>query len=189
MSQFEQSPSQTIGPFFHNALIQMTDGQNVLVNEKTAGQKIIITGLVLDGDGQPVEDSMVEIWQADANGYFNHPADPNQAKSDPEFMGHGRSQAVDAGRFSFTTVKPGIIAGEATPYINLRVFARGMLIHAISRIYFSDETTNKSDAVLNSVPAERRDTLVAKLDPAELIPTYRLDLNMQGENETVFFNP
>lgn len=189
MSQYEQSPSQTIGPFFHNALIQMTDDQNVLVNEKTAGQKIIITGLVLDGDGEPVTDSMVEVWQADANGYFNHPADPNQAKADPEFMGHGRSQAVDAGRFSFTTVKPGVIAGEVTPYINLRVFARGMLIHAISRIYFSDESANENDAVLNRVPAERRHTLVAKLDPAEAIPTYRFDLNMQGDNETVFFNP
>ena len=189
MSQFEQSPSQTIGPFFRNALIEMTADQNNLINENTAGQKIVITGLVMDGDNQPITDSMVEIWQADANGYFNHPADPNRAKADPAFSGHGRSEAVNGGRYTFTTIKPGIIPGTVTPYINLRVFARGMLIHAISRIYFSDEAENDNDEILNSVPAERRQTLIAQLDPAQPIPTYRFDLNMQGENETVFFNP
>ena len=90
----------------------------------------------------PIPDALVEIWQPDAQGYFHHPADPNQTKADPNFRGFGRAETVNGGKYSFKTVKPGVIAGGAAPYINVRLFSRGMLIHAITRIYFSDEASN-----------------------------------------------
>lgn len=187
---YQQSVSQTVGPFFHHALISV--GQNVLVNERTQGERIYIEGRVLDGDHLPVGDAMVEIWQADANGLFNHPADDRQAQADRHFAGFGRSDTVKNGLFIFKTIKPGIIpsATEAqAPYINVRVFARGMLIHAITRLYFADEPANESDTVLNLVPAERRNTLIATRDESQGTPIYRFDIVLQGEHETVFFNP
>ncbi len=186
-----QSPSQTVGPFFHDALIH--GGENVLVGEGAAGQRIYLEGRVLDGDGQPVPDAMLEIWQADAFGYFNHPADPNQAKADPFFRGFGRSDTAQEGRFWFKTVKPGPVPWDdeqrQAPHVNVRVFARGMLIHAVTRLYFSDESANQSDPVLNSVPSERRPTLIAQLKESDDLPTYCFDIRLQGEGETVFFNP
>lgn len=188
---FPQSPSQTVGPFFHDALIR--GGENVLAGEGAAGQRIYLEGRVLDGDGQSVPDAMLEIWQADAHGYFNHPADPNQAKADPFFRGFGRSDTVQGGRFWFKTVKPGPVPWDDTqkqaPHVNVRVFARGMLIHAVTRLYFSDESANQTDPVLNSVPPERRPTLIAQLKKSDDLPTYCFDIRLQGEGETVFFNP
>ena len=181
-----QSPSQTVGPFFHNCLIR--GGENSLTTPQTQGQHIVIQGQVFDGDGQPVPDAMVEIWQADANGYFNHPEDPNQAQADPNFQGFGRAETADYGRFTFHTIKPGTIPGEQTPYINVRVFARGMLIHAVTRLYFADESGNANDDVLNAVPADRRDTLIAAPEDVPGFPTYRFDIHLQGEQETVFFD-
>ena len=186
----QQSPSQTIGPFFHYGLI--FGGENLLVNERTQGEQIYIEGQVLDGDGQPVGDALVEIWQADANGYFNHPADPAQSKADRFFAGFGRSDTVKDDHFSFKTIKPGAIASEEAkqaPHISVRVFARGMLIHAQTRLYFSDEPANQRDAILNSVPEARRHTLIAQRQQAQGLPTYRFDIHLQGQAETVFFNP
>ena len=186
-----QTPSQTVGPFFRDALIR--GGENILVNEQTAGRRILIKGRVLDGAGQPVPDALVEIWQADANGFFNHEADPNQAQADPHFHGFGRSDTVDNGRFTFKTIKPGIPAyagtGQAAPFVNVRVFARGMLIHAVTRLYFADESGNEQDAVLYSIDETRRHTLIAQRAETADLPTYRFDIHLQGENETVFFNP
>lgn len=182
-----QSPSQTVGPFFHYGLI--FGGENILVNEQTAGQWIALTGHVFDGDGLPVPDALIEIWQADAQGFFNHPNDPNQAKSDLNFRGFGRSDTVAGGQFYFKTIKPGIIPGSHTPYVNMYIFSRGMLIHAHTRLYFADEPGNADDPVLNSVPAERRATLIARQQETGDIPTYRFDIHLQGEAETVFFNP
>lgn len=191
-----QSPSQTVGPFFHYGLT--LGGENLLVNDRTQGEHIYIEGQVLDGDGQPVPDAMVEIWQADANGHFNHPADPGQSKADPFFAGFGRSETVKEGRlgsasgFSFKTIKPGVIASEdqkQAPHIAVHVFARGMLIHALTRIYFSDESANQNDPVLLSVPEARRQTLIAQRQNVQGLPTYRFDIHLQGEQETVFFNP
>ncbi len=181
-----QSPSQTIGPFFHNGLIH--GNENILTTSQTQGEPILIQGQVLDGDGNPVPDAMVEIWQADANGFFNHPEDPHQAQADPNFGGFGRAQTVDDGRFTFHTIKPGAIPGEQTPYINVRVFARGMLIHAVTRLYFAGEAGNASDDVLNSVPDGRRETLVATREESPGFPTYRFNIHLQGEQETVFFD-
>lgn len=181
-----QSPSQTVGPFYHNCLIR--GQEHLLTTPQTQGQAILITGQVFDGDMQPIPDAMVEIWQADARGYFNHPEDPNQAQADPYFRGFGRSDTVENGRFTFHTIKPGTIPGEPTPYINVRLFSRGMLIHAVTRLYFADELGNAADAVLNLVPPERRETLIATQEKSAGFPTYRFDIHLQGENETVFFD-
>jgi len=181
-----QSPSQTVGPFFHNCLIH---GQaNRLITPHTQGQPIVIQGQVLDGDGQPVPDAMVEIWQADANGFFNHADDPNQPQADPHFTGFGRAETVEHGRFTFHTIKPGIILGEQVPYVNLRIFARGMLVHAVTRLYFADEAGNATDPVLNSVPGDRRETLIARQEQVPGFPTYCFNIHLQGDQETVFFD-
>lgn len=186
----EQTPSQTVGPFFHYGLIH--GGENILVNDLTKGQRIRITGTVFDGDGHVVEDAMVEIWQPDSQGIFNHPADAKHEQADPQFKGFGRSDTSNSGMYMFKTVKPGRIAshdvpGQA-PYINVRVFSRGMLIHAVTRLYFSDEN-NRTDPVLTSVEKARQATLIAQREETEDLPTYRFDIQLQGEGETVFFNP
>jgi protocatechuate 3,4-dioxygenase alpha subunit len=187
----KQTPSQTAGPFFSFSLI--SGGENVLVNEGAAGERIYVKGRVLDGDGEPVTDALVEIWQADAQGIYNHANDPRYQQVDEHFRGFGRSQTVDDGKFWFKTVKPGPVAGEEgqnqAPHINVRVFARGMLIHAVTRLYFADEEANQTDPVLNAVDLERRPTLLAMREQSEDLPTYRLDIHLQGERETVFFNP
>lgn len=188
-----QTPSQTVGPFFEFGLFAQPR-QNVLVNDDTKGQRIIIRGQVVDGVGDPVPDAMLEIWQADASGFFNHPADPNHASADPNFRGFGRADTVDNGRFSFRTVKPGTVRFDETqdqaPHINVRVFSRGMLIHAYTRLYFSDEPeANKTDPVLNLVPADRQHTLIALRQDGDDLPTYCFNIVLQGKNETAFFDP
>lgn len=188
----KQTGSQTVGPFFSIGLIK--GGENLLVQERTAGQRIYITGKVLDGDGQPVNDALVEIWQADAQGIYNHPADPRREQADPHFQGFGRCGSDDDGNFSFKTIKPGPVPfnseRDQAPHLNVRVFSRGMLLHAVTRLYFSDEAANASDPVLNSIDdRERRKTLIAIRDDSEGTPTYRFDIHLQGERETVFFEP
>jgi len=185
----EQSPSQTVGPFFHFGLFH--GGENSLVNDATQGQRIRIIGHVFDGDGIAIPDAMVEIWQADAQGYFNHPTDPNQGRADKQFRGFGRSDTVNDGIFSFETIKPGAVARQddnlQAPHINVRVFSRGLLIHVDTRLYFAGESANDSDALLNSIDPARRHTLMAILVDSGHVPTYRFDIHMQGDDETVFF--
>jgi protocatechuate 3,4-dioxygenase, alpha subunit len=185
----EQSPSQTVGPFFHYGLFQ--GGENILVNDETRGQRIVITGQVLDGDGAPIPDAMVEIWQADARGYFNHPADPNHERADQNFRGFGRADTTNGGTFVFRTIMPGCVLDRENkmqaPHINVRVFARGMLIHADTRLYFEDEPANADDALLNSLDASRRHTLIATRNVSVEPASYHFDINLQGDEETVFF--
>jgi protocatechuate 3,4-dioxygenase alpha subunit len=183
----KQTASQTVGPYFRIGLIY-GHSQNDLVQEKTSGERIKITGSVLDGDGQPIPDAMVEIWQPDANGIYNHPTDPLNTQADPHFRGFGRAETRSGGVYEFKTIKPGSRAGQA-PYINVNVFARGMLIHAVTRIYFEDEPANTDDPVLNAVECNRRHTLIAVLEQSSNLPTYRFDIHIQGNEETVFFNP
>ncbi len=188
---YKQTPSQTVGPFFHPGLLRA--GENVLVDEQTSGQRIRIVGYVLDGEGKPVPDAMLEIWQPDAQGFFNHPADPNCNRADRHFRGFGRTGTVNQGTYEFKTIKPGSIPGRDgethAPYINVRLFSRGMLIHAYTRLYFSDESANEMDAVLSSIEPDRRPTLIAMRQESNDLPTYRFDIHMQGERETVFFEP
>jgi protocatechuate 3,4-dioxygenase alpha subunit len=183
----KQTASQTAGPFFRIGLIG-GELDNNLVQEQTAGQPIKLTGLVLDGDGEPILDAMVEIWQPDANGIFNHATDPLHEQADPSFRGFGRAETRKEGRYEFKTIKPGGRDGQA-PYINVLVFARGMLVQAMTRIYFADEPATSDDRVLNLVEDARRPTLIASLEKSEPTPTYRFDIRMQGDQETVFFNP
>ena len=186
----KQTPSQTVGPFYS---IGLTDrAMNSLVTDQTPGQRIRIEGQVIDGDGKPVPDAMIEIWQANAAGRYNHPDDKQEKPLDGSFTGWGRSGTEPNGFFSFDTIKPGPVpASEESvqaPHINVVVFARGMLVHAFTRIYFSDEPANEEDPVLNSIEKERRQTLIANHRDESGKIVYRFDIRLQGDNETVFFD-
>jgi len=187
----KQTPSQTIGPFFHMGIPRGVE--NVLVNEHTRGERICIIGQVFDGEGKPIPDALVEIWQADAGGHFDHPADLGRAQADLQFHGFGRSDTIKEGCFSFRTVKPGPLPGPGgklqAPHVDVRIFSRGMLIHAVTRLYFAGEPANETDEVLNSIDAARRPTLIATLEGSGDLPTYRFDIHLQGDRETVFFEP
>lgn len=186
-----QTPSQTVGPFFHYGLFTR-DNLNILVGDDTQGKRILIKGQVTDGAGTPVPDAVLEIWQADSHGYFNHPADPNHERADKTFRYFGRADTGSDGIYTFKTVKPGIVPFDdnrhQAPHINVRVFARGMLIHAYTRLYFADEN-NQDDPILNLVPQLRQHTLIALPQETGDLTTYCFNIVLQGENETVFFNP
>ena len=188
------TPSQTVGPFFAYALtptgryaIADLAGDD-LVTDDAAGTRIRIVGRLLDGDRLPVSDAMIEIWQADGEGrYLGH--DP--ALSNARFKGFGRCETGRDGAFSFRTVKPAGVPGPngsgQAPHVNVGVFARGLLRRLFTRIYFEDEAANADDPILALVPAERRATLIARREPGSGEPVYRLDVRLQGEDETVFF--
>ena len=190
-----QSPSQTVGPYFAQGLLRDGDEvfTNCLVTENTEGERIRIEGCVLDAEGRPIEDAMIEIWQANHHGRYNHPLDEQDKPLDPEFMGHGRASTDVNGKYRFETIKPGTVPGPANitqaPHINVIVFARGMLSHAFTRIYFDDEATNQNDPVLISIEDEAyRNTLIARREETAGVIVYRFDICFQGENETAFFD-
>jgi protocatechuate 3,4-dioxygenase alpha subunit len=170
----ELTPSQTVGPFLHIGL-PWPDGPFV-VPEGTPGS-IEITGTVFDGAGSRVPDALVETWQCDGAGRFA-----------PEFRGFGRCPTDDDGGYRFVTVKPAPLpspAGTEAPHVDVSIFARGLLHRLVTRIYFGDEAAaNAADPVLSTLPADRRDTLVATPHPGG----YTLDIRLQGANETVFFD-
>ncbi|MEU3275100.1 protocatechuate 3,4-dioxygenase subunit alpha [Saccharomonospora sp. NPDC006951] len=173
------TPSQTVGPYLSIGL-PWEDGPEV-VAEGTPGA-VWIRGVVTDGEGTPVPDAMIETWQADADGRFDHPGDPRGAR--PGFRGFGRAPTNDAGEYGILTVVPGELPGEA-PHIDVSVFARGLLHRVVTRIYFPEnERANAADPVFASVPEERRNTLVAEKTDGG----YRFDVRLQGEGETVFFD-
>jgi protocatechuate 3,4-dioxygenase, alpha subunit len=189
------TPSQTVGPFFAYCLTPKAYGYaevvtNDLVTEDAAGERIRIEGRVIDGDGQPMPDAMIEIWQADGQGRYAHPAD-RRALANTRFKGFGRSDTDADGRYRFTTVKPGAVpgpnGGTQAPHINVSVFARGVLRRLFTRIYFEGEAANASDPILALVPADARGTLIAKRATQSGEPTYTFDIHLQGKNETVFF--
>jgi protocatechuate 3,4-dioxygenase alpha subunit len=194
-----QTPSQTVGPYFAYGLTPelyrfphrsaVTDQP---LQRDTEGERIRIEGRVLDGGGTPIPDAMIEIWQANAHGRYNHPADQRQDnRLDPAFKGFARTgTGVDPEqRFVVDTVKPGAIGDGQAPHLNVILFMRGLLTHLYTRIYFSDEIeANAADPVLSRVPAERRATLIAQRDVAPGGVIYRIDIHMQGPNETVFFD-
>lgn len=196
----KQTPSQTVGPYFAYGLTAQQYGYDFdsiaggrLAGEDIEGERIRIVGRVLDGNGYPVDDAMIEIWQADAQGRYAHPADPRG--SNVAFKGFGRvgTGTDPANRFVFDTVKPGRVpapdGGEQAPHISLIVFARGMLNHAFTRIYFPDEAAaNRSDPVLALVPEDRRATLIAARDETASGVVYHFDIHLQGSRETVFFD-
>jgi len=194
-----QTPSQTVGPFFAYGLVpeqynypfaSLADGE--MVDDTTEGQRIRVLGHVYDGAGDLVPDAIIEIWQANAHGRYNHPADDRKDNLlDPDFKGFGRmgTGTTPDNRFVFDTIKPGSVDGAQAPHLNVVVLMRGMLLHAYTRLYFSDEEdANAADPVLSSVPGDRRETLIAHRDVDLPGRVYRFDIHMQGERETVFFD-
>ncbi|HYF08747.1 MAG TPA: protocatechuate 3,4-dioxygenase subunit alpha [Acetobacteraceae bacterium] len=170
--------SQTAGPYWHMidfpewADLTRADGPNAGV----AGERIVLTGRITDGAGEPCADAMVEIWQAGPDGQY-----------EAGFHGFGRCATDTEGRYRFVTLKPGPSAGlgnqAQAPHVVLSIFARGLMKAAVTRLYFAGEALNDSDQVLNLVPAARRGTMIARpAAPGE----WRLDIRLQGEGETVF---
>ena len=186
------TPSQTVGPFLAIGL-PWPDGPFV-VPEGTPGA-IEITGLLLDGAGVPIPDGLIETWQADPDGRFSHPDDPRGAPepADPPFRGFGRCPTGPDGSYRIVTLRPGPLPSPdgrtEAPHLDVSVLARGMLDRVVTRIYFADETeANESDPVLASITEEdRRPTLIAQPDPGRP-GVFRLDIRLQGEGETVFFD-
>lgn len=183
-------PSQTAGPFFH---LGCTERHSVarLVAADTPGERIRIICRVLDGEGAPVDDAMIELWQADAEGKYHHSEDARWKPPGSAFLGFGRLATDAGGVCAFETVRPGRVPGHGSalqaPHINVSVFARGLLQRLATRIYFAGGPANKEDPILALVPAERRATLMAwsqASSPREWI----FDIRLCGERETVFFD-
>ncbi len=185
------SASQTVGPFFNFGLTANAS-LGVLACAGAAGERIRLEFRVLDGEGEPAPgDAMIELWQADAGGCYAHSLDPRCGEADPEFRGFGRLETSGAGVCVFETVKPGRVPGPdgelQAPHINVVLFARGLLKHLYTRVYFAGEPANGEDPILALVPEDRRATLLA--DRARDRPdTWQFVIRLQGENETVFFD-
>lgn len=186
----KQTPSQTAGPFFHYALTPEQSGYafrsiayDHMAEASVPGERIRVSGQMIDGEGKPLSDALIEIWQADASGRYAHPADSRS--SNAAFSGFGRTATNSDGRYVFETIKPGAIGDGQAPHVTLTIFARGAQNHLYTRIYFADEAAaNARDPVLATVPADRRQTLVARSTNGG----YNFDIRVQGGDETVFFD-
>ena len=192
MNKLLLTSSQTVGPFFAPTMLRPDAVRNALVQPETEGERIRIEGYVLDGDRLPVPDALVEIWQANAHGRYHHPADQGTAPLDSSFLGFGRSGTENEGLYWFETIKPGPVRFDGdrmqAPHICVTVFARGLLNHLVTRLYFADEPANANDPVLQCVPEPRRATLLAQRYQEGTSIVYRFHIVMQGEGETAFFN-
>ena len=181
MAELLITPSQTIGPFFKYGLTW--EGGENLFPESAPGRRIRIAGVVTDAKGEPMPDSLIEFWQADAAGSFA-PARPGASG------GFGRVATDGAGRYAINTVYPGQVAGadgrKQAPHVLVVLFARGLLAQVVSRIYFEGEASNRDDAVLAACGA-RGATLIARRDPGAA-DSYVWNVSLQGPNETVFFD-
>ncbi len=195
----KESPSQTAGPYVHIGCVPEFAGIKgvypdqlgaAMVNDKTRGESIVITGRVIDGSGTPLTDAMLEIWQADADGLFNSPAEL-RGTADPNFTGWGRQPtAGDTGVYLFETIKPGRVpfpdGSLQAPHISFWIVARGINIGLQTRMYFGDEKkANSEDPILNRIELNTR---VKTLIAASKGNTYTFDIHLQGENETIFFD-
>ena len=203
LDYLKETASQTAGPYVHIGLIPAMAGfdifeknfSNVLVTPNTPGERITLEGKVFDGSGTPLRDVLLEIWQANATGRYNHPADRPAGPVDEEFRGWGRAGSdFDSGLVTFETIKPGAITDKAgrkcAPYVNIWIVARGINIGLNTRLYFSDEeAANAADPVLNLVePPVRRATLIATRGERAGKVVYSFTINLQGAEETVFFD-
>ena len=181
------TPFQTVGPYF--AVMLRSRATYTQITGAVAGRRIVIDGRVVDGQGAPIPDAFVEIWQADANGRYQHPEDHRPQPPDPAFYGYGWMHTRPDGGFTFDTVKPGRVPGpdgrDQAPHVLVSVMGRGILTRFITRMYFEDEPSNAADPILALVPEARRRTLFARKTGEN---TYRFEIVMQGANETVFFD-
>ncbi len=182
--------NQPIGPFFHFALTPNT-AAGCMAGADARGERISLAVRLLDGDGKPVTNGMIELWQADAAGKYNHPADIQEKTADPGFHGFGRLATDKQGLCVFATVKPGRVpfwrgALRQAPHINVSVYAPGLLKRVVTRIYFAGDPANDADRVLALAPETRRPTLLARAGSET--GHWRFDLHLSGPGETVFFD-
>ncbi|MEP3844606.1 MAG: protocatechuate 3,4-dioxygenase subunit alpha [Paracoccaceae bacterium] len=200
LDRLNETPSQTAGPYVHIGCtpnmsgIEMYAGQDLGVAMKTGkaqGQNITIRGTVFDGTGTPLRDALIEIWQADANGLFNTPAE-TRGTPDPNFSGFGRAPSdMDTGEFMFDTVKPGAVpypdGRMQAPHVTFWIVARGINLGLHTRMYFVDEAeANAQDPILTRLEHQNRiPTLLAQSTGPD---NYRFDIHLQGDNETIFFD-
>lgn len=201
----KETPSQTAGPYVHIGLIPQQAGfdiferpfGNVLAGPGAPGERIRIEGRVLDGLGAPCRDVLLEAWQANAAGRYNHPADQQADKAlDAGFRGWGRTGTdFTTGLYGFETIKPGAVVGRSghqpmAPHVNLWLVARGINIGLSTRMYFADEAElNEHDPVLRMIdPPVRRETLLARREQRDGGTVYVFDIRLQGDGETVFFD-
>lgn len=180
---------QPIGPFYHFALTPGWEtgdrSAGIMAGPNAHGERITLRIRLLDRDAAPVTNGMIELWQADSGGKYNHPADPQPKAPDPHFKGFGRLATDEEGLCIFETVKPGRVESQA-PHIDVTVFAPGLLRPVNTRFYFEGDAANASDQVLNLVPADRRPTLLAR--PGAEPGVWHFDIHLQGAYETVFFD-
>ncbi len=203
LDYLKETASQTAGPYVHIGLLPGMAGfdifeknfTNVLVGPSTRGERITLEGRVLDGTGTPLRDVLLEIWQANASGRYNHPADRSSGALDEDFRGWGRAGSdFDSGLITFDTIKPGATSDKAgrkcAPHINVWIVARGINIGLNTRLYFSDEeAANAADPVLNLIEQPvRRATLIARRGERDGKTVYSFTINLQGPEETVFFD-
>ena len=185
----QATTSQTVGPYFKIGLKQLNSDN--LVGDGVSGERVTIQGRVIDGDGLPVPDAVLELWQANAHGKYAHPEDTQNKPLEPGFKGYGRVPTSPEGTFRFTTIKPGPVPGpngkEQAPHLVLSVFMRGLMRRLVTRIYFPDDPRNANDLILNMVEPARRSTLVAK-QAAGGPGALEWNVVLQGSDETVFFD-
>ena len=207
----KETPSQTAGPYVHIGLAPGAAGFEIFERElgqviagpQSKGERIRVEGRVLDGADAPVTDVLIEVWQANAQGRYNHPEDTSEPEFESDFpadfRGWGRViPDFETGVFSFETVKPGPVpeTGPGTtgrsqaPHLNLWLVARGINLGLNTRMYFSDEVeANAADPVLGRIESPgRRQTLIAMRDDIVDPPVYRFDIHLPGPSETVFFD-
>lgn len=197
----KETPSQTAGPYVHIGLAPGAAGFDIYERElgwdiagpNAGGERIRVEGVVTDGTGAPVKDVLLEAWQANANGIYAHPEHPGEVEDG--FRGWGRVITdFETGTWGFDTVKPGTVPGRngrlMAPHINLWIVARGINVGLNTRLYFEDEAeANAADPVLNLIEWEhRRQTLIARRSESGGAVTYRFDICLQGDGETVFFD-
>jgi protocatechuate 3,4-dioxygenase alpha subunit len=191
----KQTPSQTVGPYFRIGLYsdnevypRLFTGE--LATPEVSGERIRIEGTVYDGAGDPIPDCMLEVWQADSEGRYR----TREGSWNDGFTGFGRVGTDEVGQYAIDTIMPGRVPGPngglQAPHITMLVYMRGMLLHAFTRIYFEDHAAaNAEDPILALVPEDRRATLLAQRRPGKgPVALYRFDLQMQGDDETVFFD-
>ncbi|MDN4573846.1 protocatechuate 3,4-dioxygenase subunit alpha [Pandoraea cepalis] len=195
MSDYQQTPSQTVGPYFAYGLSPEQYRYDfksaftpVVALDRAEGEAIRVVGQVLDGAGQPINDALIEVVQADAAGRYVQSAEDIERTG---FAGTGRCGTGTHAEhcFVFDTIKPGAAAPGEAPRIDVILTMRGLLNHLFTRIYFDDEAAaNALDPVLQQVPAERRHTLIARREVSGGRVSYRFDIRMQGDEETVFLD-
>jgi len=181
--------SQTVGPYWHIGLTWLATDAPSAMDSRREHEQITIEGRLLDGDRQPVNDALIEIWQANAHGKYAHPEDIEDKALEPGFRGFLRAPTDDHGVFRFSTIKPGPVPSPGgrlqAPHLLVSVFMRGLLNRLVTRMYFPADPRNENDPVLSVVPADRRATLIASQKSES-----RLEWNvvLQGDDETVFFD-